>query len=126
MAGAIVLIGCKAPNGLVLNLDRYETTNDNRPPRRISGGQPVTLKGWSVPFGVADTTSGGYALTEVPADFWEAWLKANADSSLLADKVILPPHRDASAQANAHAAVPALFPRKDGFADRALEKLTAA
>ena len=62
-----------------------------------------------------DTTEGGYALTSVPADFWDAWFAKNVKHPLIVDKVILPPHKDASAQANDHAAVPQMHrPAREG------------
>jgi hypothetical protein len=102
----MILIACKAPNGVVLNLDRYEAIGDKGVIRRLAGETTVTLKGWARPWGAPDTTEGGYALTPVPAEFWEAWLQTHADSPLLKDKIILPPHKDARAQAVDFAEVP--------------------
>lgn len=104
-----VLIACKAPGGLVLNLDHYVKVGDQNSVQRMSGGDTVTLKGWSRPFGAPDTTEGGYALTPVPAAFWAEWFKINAESSLIKDKIILPPHKDAAAQARDNADVPQMF-----------------
>ena len=74
--------------------------------RRLNGETTITLKGWARSWGAPDTTEGGYALTPVPAEFWELWLQQHADSPLLRDKIILPPHKDARAQAIDHAEVP--------------------
>jgi hypothetical protein len=115
VADKSVLIACKAPNGLVLNLDRYEAAGANGAVQRVGGGASVTLKGWSRPFNMPDMTEGGYALTAVPEDFWAAWIATHADSSLLADKILLPPHKDAAVQALDHAAVPQMFrPAQEG------------
>ena len=105
----MVMIACKAPGGVVLNLDAYEAIGNGNI-RRIPGGvATVTLKGWSRAWGTADHTEGGYALTPVPKDFWDAWLASHADFPMLADKTILPPHKAAADQAQAHAAVPQMF-----------------
>jgi hypothetical protein len=104
-----VMIGCKAPNGLILNLDHYEKRGDQGQVQRISGAATAVLKGWARKANEPDITQGGYMMTAVPADFWAAWIKEHADSSLIADKIILPPHVDASGQAREHEAVPQMF-----------------
>ncbi|CAB4149578.1 hypothetical protein UFOVP1433_11 [uncultured Caudovirales phage] len=109
-----VRIACKAPNGLVLNLSAYHQTND-RGDVRVKPGPTVTLAGWSRVFGAADHTTGGYAMTDVPLDFWNAWYAANEHSSLLADKIILPPHKDTAGMVREFANVPQMFrPARDG------------
>jgi hypothetical protein len=106
-----VLVGCKMPNGVVLNLDRYEIVID-RDVRRIEGSKTVKLKGNAIAFGTPDITVGGYAFTTVDADFWEAWVKHNVNSSLLADKLIFarPRTPDAEAQAREQSSVAGQFP----------------
>ena len=62
MAGETVLVGCKAPNGLILNLDRYEVDAQGRA-RRMTGLKTVTLAGWAHRIGFEpDPTAetGGY------------------------------------------------------------------
>jgi hypothetical protein len=111
MAVETVLIACKAPGGLVLDLDRYEVAGPNVPVRVIKSElPPVTLKGWAHAWGKPDTTEGGYALTPVPAAFWNAWYERNKGCSLLVDKIILPPHKDAIGLAHDHAEVPVMHP----------------
>ena len=105
MAEPMVLVGCKAPNGLVLNLHRSEKVGDQGAVRFVAG-KTATLNGWARPFGEADVTQGGYMLTPVPQAFWDEWLARNGDSSLLEDKIILPPHRDINGAARDHAEVP--------------------
>ena len=113
-----VTIACKAPNGLILDLDYIEIQNaekgtirTHRTPRE----KCVTLKGWARRWGDPDTTEGGYALTQVPKDFWDAWIARNSESSLITDKIILPPHRDARAQAVDHREVEQMFrPAREG------------
>jgi hypothetical protein len=104
-----VLIGCKAPNGLILNLDRYEKRGDQGQVKRIPGAATVTLKGWARKAAEPDLTEGGYMLTAVPVDFWREWIARNEDSSLILDKIILPPHQDAAGQAREHKAIPQMF-----------------
>lgn len=120
-----VLIGCKHPNGLVLNLDRYQRTEAKGPGigiRRIDGAR-FTLRGYSMPVDPVGMQSrmkslqragvaieGGYALTPVPVDFWEEWWKENGQiSPLVKDGIILPPHADAVRQAEDHVAVEPMF-----------------
>lgn len=113
----VVMVACKAPNGLVLNLDKYVPAGDRGLVRRIAGKKTVTLKGYARSWGAPDTTEGGYALTPVEQSFWEAWYELNKDSSLILDKIILPPHRDALGKAVDHAEVPQMFApvkEKDG------------
>lgn len=115
----MVLVGCKAPNGLILNLDSYEKIagSQNNAVRRIFGKTVVTLKGWAFEVGkVPDPTetTGGYRLTPVDADFWDEWFKRNAESSLIHDRIILPPPPrakavDANVQAREHYTVPKMF-----------------
>ncbi|MDR3534020.1 MAG: hypothetical protein P4L90_26070 [Rhodopila sp.] len=107
----MVVVGCKAPNGLILNLDRYVAVGkeENGNVRREAGKGKVTLKGWARPWGAPDTTEGGYALTAIPKDFWDEWYKLNATSDLVVNKVILGPHRDSISQARDHAAVEQMF-----------------
>lgn len=92
MAGDVVFVGCKMPNGVELNLDRYEVLNQEQGTVRLvkSKVAPVTLKGNSVKFGAPDLSIYGYVYTPVPKEFWEEWLKHHAESSLLADGFIKP------------------------------------
>ena len=97
-----VLVGCNAPNGIVLNLDKYTLVNPaNNAVHRVDGGVAVTLNGWAHRWGSPDPSvhGRGYVLTSVEKSFWDAWFKLNENSPLIRDKIILPPHRDASAQA---------------------------
>lgn len=113
------MVGCKHPNGVVLNLDNYVVVNPaNNLIRRVGGGATVTLKGWSHRFNEPDPTAetGGYRLTPVPADFWEKWLATHQDFPLLQDDIIKGPPARGSAidQAKALAEVPKLYAPSSG------------
>lgn len=111
----MVTVACKHPNGLVLNLDMSVKVGDRGETQVIKGEKTVTLKGWARPWGTPDTTEGGYALTQVPADFWEAWYKLNSDSPFIVNKVILGPHKDQVGQSRDHAEVEQMFrPAREG------------
>jgi hypothetical protein len=116
-AGAIVLIGCKHPGGVVLNLDHYTLVDERNLRVRLDMGKmTVVLKGWSHPVNRPDPTegTGGYVLTPVSKDFWDQWLAEHRDFPMLADKTIIGPHTDAKGQARDLAAVPQMFARSDG------------
>lgn len=110
--GAMVMIACKHPHGIVLNTDKLIPVGNNGMVRKVAG-QSVMLKGWSHEFNKIDPTDGlgGYALTPVPAAFWEEWLSTHADFPMLVDKTIIGPHKDARGQAKDHATVPKMFSR---------------
>lgn len=116
MAEEMVMVGCKHPNGVVLNLDRYETMGTNGAVRLVSGKRAITLKGWAHQFNRPDPTeeSGGYALTSVPKAFWDQWLADHEGFPMLVDKTILGPHRDGQGQSRAHASVPKMHAPSDG------------
>ena len=94
-ASDFVVVGCKLPNGIVLNLDSYEQIGpaDRGQVRRVPGKLgPVTLQGWAHARDRAphQTMAGGYAFTAVPRAFWDEWLARNGETSeLLADGLII-------------------------------------
>lgn len=78
---ATVTVGCKIPNGLHLDL----------------GGKRITLNGSS-----SSLVIGGYGLTEgVPAEFFEAWMKAYADSPAVTNGLVFAQEKAADARAQA-------------------------
>lgn len=111
-----VLIACKAPNGVVLNLNHFVKLDDKGAVRIEAGKQTVTLKGWAHESNRPDPTEGvgGYTLTPVPAEFWEEWLATHPDFPMLADGTILGPTKDGVGQARAHSTVPQMHARGDG------------
>lgn len=62
-----VTVGCKLPNGLVLRV----------------GETKLVLNG-------ANSTRviGGYGLTSVPSDMWDAWVKSYADSPFIKKNLV--------------------------------------
>ncbi|MCG2596566.1 hypothetical protein [Achromobacter insuavis] len=63
-----VTVACKLPNGLILD---------------IPGAPSITLRGANHPEAIA-----GHGLTEVPADFWDAWTKLYPDFQPLKQELI--------------------------------------
>ena len=59
---ATVWVGCKLPNGLVLELGK---------PEQQDKYQKIILNGSST--AAIQNTAGGFGLTEVPRPFWEEW-----------------------------------------------------
>ena len=118
MADEYVIVGCKAPNGLILNLDRYERPDNSRlDVNRIDGPRTVTLAGWAHDFNKPNPTeeTHGARLNRVPKDFWEQWFAVHDKSSLILDGIIIPPPKaagrdNATAVAREMADRPAMFP----------------
>lgn len=60
-----VTIGCKLPNGIIME---------------VEGAKPVVINGWNNNL----IQGAGHGLTDnVPADVWEAWKKVHAESKLV-------------------------------------------
>lgn len=102
---SIVVVGCKLPSGLIVDLCDPATDEHGRAimlPRR----QPVTFKGAN-----SSNIVGGFGLTEVDADFWEAWIKQNPTFPAVKAGLIFAQERRDKAADNAmdHAAA------KNGF-----------
>jgi hypothetical protein len=99
-----VLVGCKMPTGLTLNLDRYVVIDERTGAvRRVPGKlPPVTLTGNAV-IRAPNARGGGvlkqdpsleglgYVFTEVDKAFWEEWLATHADDTHLADGYLIGP-----------------------------------
>lgn len=69
------MVACKLPNGLHLD---------------VPGKGRVTLKGVMLPFGIAPDAPmpGGYTLTSVDEEFWQAWVARNAESDIVVKKIV--------------------------------------
>ena len=65
--GSPVTVGCKLPNGLVIKV----------------GETQVVLKGAN-----SSRVVGGYGLTSVPSDFWDAWAKEYAASPFIKNRIV--------------------------------------
>jgi hypothetical protein len=109
MAGTIC-VACKMPNGLILRNFKMETRQvpvlgggmrDEGFARQV--GDSVTIRGNRVPFGEQHKgpMAGGYALTTVDADFWNAWYEANKDSDIVRNRVIFAHEKPEAAERKA-------------------------
>jgi len=100
MAGETLTIACKLPHGLVLRL--WQMVDVDQPVmgggiRTVREARPdidkgrVLIGGVAAPFGQspASQISFGYALTpNVDAEFWNEWLRQNAQSDVVKNKLI--------------------------------------
>jgi hypothetical protein len=94
-ANNFVNIGCKLPHGLELTLFRAQTAPDNTV-KHIPLDGSITLKGRN-----SSNIVGGYGITQVPTEFWEAWVAANPHfKALKSGAIFAEPNR---ARALAHA-----------------------
>lgn len=66
-----VTIGCKLPHGLVIRLYSKSEGEDGKPVM-ATNSEPVKLNGANDPKAIF-----GFGLTQVDAEFWEAWIKQN-------------------------------------------------
>lgn len=95
-AASTVTVACKVPNGMFLQLYKMGKEVEATPtghrdvPKAIKVGEPIKLNGCALRFGETAEfpMPGGYALTQVPSDFWEAWLEQNQDSDAVRNRVI--------------------------------------
>lgn len=105
-----VWIGCKLPNGLLLQL--HEETQMDRPvvgggikPVKVfmRTGETVRLRGPAVPFGALPrfTIESGYALTEVKRDFWERWVEQNKTMDIVKEGLVFCQSDKVNAEAEA-------------------------
>lgn len=81
-----VLIGCKLPSGLVLEVGYSVVEGSGRDTRtmlsRADNYARVTLNGWNKgrPAGALAQLRPQHGQTEVDVDFWERWKKEHRDS----------------------------------------------
>lgn len=95
----ICTVGCKIPNGLILNLYKLVDTTEPSPSggREVKAGrqvgEPVKLNGCSQPLTGEPRPwliIGGYGLTSnVDHDFMKQWLKDNAELDMVRNKLII-------------------------------------
>lgn len=77
-----VTVACKLPNGVIMDIPGAK--------------EPVVLNGANHPDAIA-----GHGLTEVDADFWEAWSKLYADFQPLKKEMIFAQGSERSATSKA-------------------------
>lgn len=75
-----VVVGCKLPNGLVINY----------------GGTNATLAGTN-----SSLIEGGHGLTTVDKDFWDLWLSEHKDYAPVAKGLIFAHEKEVNAKAEA-------------------------
>lgn len=102
-------VACKLPMGMLLHLqepyeDHEQTPNGVRKvTRHRKVGDGIYVAGPAMPVGVPDAPrkriTGGYALTRVPAEFWEKWIEQNKTAPYVVNETIFAtPSRDATEQ----------------------------
>jgi len=97
-ASGTVVVACKLPQGVILQLCQAEKTHepvmgggqrDVMVYRKV--GKKYTIRGTSVAFGQIPQflLVGRYALTSgIPEDFWEQWREQNKDSDIVERELI--------------------------------------
>lgn len=98
-ASGSVIIGCKIPNGIIMQNSRPERTSE---PVMGGGHRDVTVgrkhgdkyvvKGPAVPVGQIPKflIAGGYALTSgIPREFAEQWFEQNKDADIVKNELII-------------------------------------
>jgi hypothetical protein len=90
--GETVVVACKLPNGIVLQLCKKEQATEQTPsgPRTVEigvkSGDKYVVRGASIPWGTTPKylMVGGYALTSgIPREFWDEWLRQNDDNDFV-------------------------------------------
>ena len=90
---ATVVIGCKLPNGLILEMGKVNDENYQRVilngsnARRVLGPDAVVIA--------------GYGLTTIAKDFWDAWRKKNSKLKFVRDGHVFEHTTEASARDHA-------------------------
>ena len=94
-----VIVGCKIPNGLILQLSHMERSSepvmggghrDVKLGRKV--GPKYVIKGPAFQVGVMPRylIAGGYALTSgIPKDFWEEWLEQNKEADYVKNDLVI-------------------------------------
>ncbi len=87
--GEIVMVACKLPHGLKITLNEKTESDEGKPIWKPTENS-VTLAGRN-----ASQIIGGYGLTPVNADFWDAWLAQNKNfKALKAGMIFAEPRKD--------------------------------
>ena len=95
MSGDMVTVMCKLPNGLHLDRDGLRKVGDKDQVAYVPGDR-VTLNGAN-----SSGVIGGFGMTQVSADFWDAWLADHLDFPLVKEGIVFatPKAKDAAAEA---------------------------
>lgn len=108
-SGETVTVACKLPSGLLLRVFDFEEIMEpvlgggtRTSKRAVLRGEPIRINGNAVPFGEipdgedwtiakkkGDLFTNGYGITRgVPKDFWELWLRQNAESPMVKNNLV--------------------------------------
>lgn len=119
MAAETILVGCKSPRDIELNLDSNMVEGDGRRVRFVPGKlPPVVLKGNGRRrlIGEPEPDPIGYVFTPVPKAFMDEWMARNKDDyqgvgALIRDGVIIvsPNRQQAQGENRERIADPGLF-----------------
>lgn len=110
MSTASVVVACKIPNGLILQLEKREEAIEPSPAggRKIEVGRkigdPVKLNGCAIPMTgqpPAHQITGGFGLTVVPKDFWDKWVKQNEGLDVLVNGLVFAHEKRETTEAKA-------------------------
>ncbi len=81
MPGPTVTVGCKLPNGLIINVEKTKV--------QLNGANTSAI-------------AGGYGLTHnVDAAFFAQWLKLHADSNVVKKQIVFAQEKEVNAKAQA-------------------------
>lgn len=89
---ALYVVGCKLPNGLVCELGK--PGDDDYRAVRLNGANSMRVV-------TLDGSNTGYGLTEVPRDFWDAWVKKHKRLDFVRKGMVFAANDEASARAMA-------------------------
>jgi hypothetical protein len=105
-----VTVACKIPNGLLLQLEERVKSLEPSPSggrevevgRKV--GEPVKINGCAIPMTgqpPAHQITGGYGLTVVKKDFWDAWFKQNKDLDMVREGLLFAHEKRETVEAKA-------------------------
>lgn len=95
--GGMVMVGCKHPSGLVLEIDESReeapVPGANKVKVHYPTGRKVILNGSNSthpdsPQVATGRAVGGYGLTSVPEDFWNMWVAQHPDFPMLKNNTL--------------------------------------